>query len=157
MMTHIYRLIKEDKNMENLYPFIWLILIVILILMEAATVNLTTIWLAGGALIALLFSLLSLPLWSQISVFFIISIILLIFTRPLAIKYLKVGKYKTNADALIGLTGIVIKDISEHQTGQVKIKGQIWTAVAKEDFIAADTEVVIKAIEGVKLIVESAD
>ncbi|NLO93441.1 MAG: NfeD family protein [Clostridiaceae bacterium] len=144
--------------MENLYPYLWLILIVILILIEAATVSLTTIWLAGGALFALFFSMLSLPLYAQITVFLLISIILIIFTRPVAIKHLKIGKYKTNADLLIGQTGIVLKDIFEHKTGQVKVKGQIWTAVAEsEDFIAADTEVVVKAIEGVKLVVISAE
>ena len=102
--------------------------------------------------------MLSLPLYAQITVFLLISIILIIFTRPVAIKHLKIGKYKTTADLLIGQTGIVLKDIFEHKTGQVKVKGQIWTAVAEsEDFIAADTEVVVKAIEGVKLVVISAE
>lgn len=144
--------------MENLYPLLWLILIIILVIIEAGTVSLTTIWLAGGALVALIFSLLSLPIASQIVVFLLISIILIVFTRPVVVKYLKVGGHRTNTDSLVGKSGIVIMDITEHKTGQVKIKGQIWTATAEsEDLISEGTEVVIIAIEGVKLIVKSAE
>lgn len=143
--------------MDNLRPLIWLILIIILIIIEAGTVSLTTIWLAGGALVALVFSLLGLPTWSQIVVFLLISIILLVFTRPIAVKYLKVGRHRTNSDSLVGEIGVVIMDITEHKTGQVKVRGQIWTAVAEsDDLISEGTEVVIIAIEGVKLIVKSA-
>lgn len=142
--------------MEALYPFIWLILIVILLLIEAATISLTTIWLAGGALIALISSFFLLPVYFQIAIFLTVSIVLLVFTRPVAVKYLKIGIHRTNADSLIGQTGVVVEDISEHKTGQVKVKGQIWTAVgASEDFITEETNVVIIAIEGVKLIVKS--
>lgn len=143
--------------MDNIYIYTWLGLMVVLIAIEAATVSLTTIWLAGGSLVAFIFSLFNLPLWSQITAFLTTSIILLIFTRPIAVKYLKVGTYKTNVDALIGTTGIVIMEISEHKTGQVKVKGQIWTAISEsKETLPVDTEVVVKAIEGVKLIVKSA-
>lgn len=141
--------------MEDFYAYAWLGLIVILVIIEAATVSLTTIWLAGGALIAFIFALLGLPLWTQIAVFLATSIILLIFTRPIALKYFKVGIQKTNTDALIGETGLVIMDISEHKPGQVKVKGQVWTAISESGYpVQADTEVIITAIEGVKLVVK---
>lgn len=142
--------------MDNLYVYTWLGLIVVLIAIEAATVSLTTIWLAGGALVAFIFALLQLPLWTQIAAFLATSIILLIFTRPIAVKYFKVGLQKTNTDALVGATGLVIREITEHKAGQVKVRGQIWTAVSYSGArIPADDEVVILAIEGVKLIVKA--
>ncbi len=142
--------------MDDFYAYAWLGLIVVLIIIEAATVSLTTIWLAGGALIAFIFALFGLPLWTQIAAFLATSIILLVFTRPIAVKYFKSKIQKTNTDALIGTTGLVIMDISEHKPGQVKVRGQIWTAVSESgDYIKADTEVIIVAIEGVKLVVKA--
>ncbi|MGI6621995.1 MAG: NfeD family protein [Acetivibrionales bacterium] len=144
--------------MDNAYIYAWLGLMVILIGIEAATVNLTTIWLAGGSLVAFILALFNLPLWLQITAFFVVSIVMIIFTRPIAVKYLKVGTQRTNVDALIGTTGLVTMDISEHKAGQVKVKGQIWTAVSESgESILADTEVDILAIEGVKLIVKASD
>ncbi len=144
--------------MDNAYIYAWLGLMVILIGIEAATVNLTTIWLAGGSLVAFILALFNLPLWLQITAFFVVSIVMIIFTRPIAVKYLKVGTQRTNRDALIGTTGLVTMDISEHKAGQVKVKGQIWTAVSESgESILADTEVDILAIEGVKLIVKASD
>ncbi len=141
--------------MDDFYVYAWLGLIVILVIIEAATVSLTTIWLAGGALVAFIFALLGFTLWMQIAAFLATSIILLIFTRPIALKYFKVRIQKTNTDALIGETGLVIMDISEHKPGQVKVKGQVWTAVSESgDSIGVDTEVIIMAIEGVKLVVK---
>lgn len=136
------------------YTYFWLGLMLVLIAIEAATVSLTTIWLAAGSLLAFILSLLKLSLLVQIFGFLTVSIVLLIFTRPVAIKYLKVGGHKTNIDALIGSKGIVISDITEHNTGQVKVRGQIWTAVsATGETLEKDTEVIIKDIQGVKLIV----
>lgn len=142
--------------MDDFNVYAWLGLIVVLIVIEAATVSLTTIWLAGGALIAFIFALFGLPLWTQIAAFLAVSIILLVFTRPIAVKYFKSKIQKTNTDALIGTTGLVIMDISEYKAGQVKVRGQIWTAVSESgDSIQADTEVIIVAIEGVKLVVKA--
>lgn len=144
--------------MDDAYIYVWLGLIVVLVGIEAATVSLTTIWFAGGALMALILALFKLPLLVQIAAFLVVSIIMIIFTRPVAVKYLKVGAQKTNVDALIGATGLVTVDISEYKPGQVKVKGQVWTAVSKSgESIPADTEVAVLAIEGVKLIVKASD
>ncbi|HBI73911.1 MAG TPA: NfeD family protein, partial [Lachnospiraceae bacterium] len=113
--------------MDYVYVYTWLGLILVLITIEAATVSLTTIWLAAGSLVAFILALLCLPLWLQIATFLIVSTLLLIFTRPVAVKYLKIGHEKTNLNALIGAVGLVIMDINEYAPGQVKVKGQIWT------------------------------
>ncbi|NLM72855.1 MAG: NfeD family protein [Clostridiaceae bacterium] len=135
--------------------YIWLGLVLVLIVIEAATVSLTTIWLAAGSLVSFILAMLKLPIWVQITCFLAVSVVLLVFTRPLAVKYLKVRGQKTNADALIGEKGIVINDITEHNAGQVKVKGQVWTAVSTTgETLEKDTEVFIKDIQGVKLVVE---
>ncbi len=142
--------------MDNIYVYTWLGLMLILIAIEALTVSLTTIWLATGSLVAFILALFNVPLWIQITVFLAVSVVLIIFTRPVAVKYLKVGSHKTNIDALIGEKGIVVMDITEFSTGQVKLKGQIWSAVSKTGTpIPTNTEVVVEAIEGVKLVVSA--
>jgi len=141
--------------MDNLYVYVWLGIIIVLIIIEAATVNLTTIWLAGGAFLAFIFALFKLPLYAQLAAFLVVSIVLLIFTRPIVVKYFKVGIQKTNTDSLIGKTGLVVMDILEHKPGQVKVKGQVWTAVSESgEAIKENTEVAVVAIEGVKLVVK---
>lgn len=140
--------------MESYVMYIWLGLMVVLVAIEAATINLTTIWFALGSLISFILSLFGLQLWFQISIFLFSSIMFIIFTRPVAVKYFKIGTEKTNLDSLIGQKGIVIMDIEEFKTGQVRLKGQVWTAISKSGIpIRKDSEVTVDAIEGVKLIV----
>jgi len=140
--------------MEGTPIYVWLGLIVVLTIIEAATVSLTTIWFAAGSLLAFFMALLNLSVGIQIVVFLVSSTLLIIFTRPIALKYLKVGRVRTNVESLIGETGLVVMDIAPHKTGQVKVKGQVWTAVSKNgEPISKDSEVIIDAIEGVKLIV----
>lgn len=140
--------------MEGTPIYVWLGLIIVLTIIEAATVSLTTIWFAAGSLLAFFVALLGLPLGVQIAVFLVSSTLLIIFTRPIALKYLKVGRERTNVESLIGETGLVVMDITPHATGQVKVKGQLWTAVSKNgEPIHKGSEVIIDAIEGVKLIV----
>lgn len=140
--------------MGDILTYIWLGLMVVLIAIEAATVSLTTIWFAGGSLLAFFMALFGLPLWFQIMVFLGASTLSMILTRPVAVKYLKVGTAKTNIDSIIGQKGIVVMAIGEFSTGQVKVRGQIWSAISKAGGpIEKDTEVYVDSIEGVKLIV----
>ncbi len=105
---------------------------IFLVLIEVVTLNITTTWFAFGSLIAFIFSLLKTPSWFQFTIFFISSIILLLFAKPILTKKLKVGKNKTNTDTLIGKTGLVIKPIKPFSYRQVKVKGTIWTAKSEE-------------------------
>ena len=89
----------------------WLALALIFLLIEAATAGLTTIWFAGGALIALLTALFDAPVALQVIIFFVVSICLLVFTRKIFVEKLKTGSEKTNVDALIGTKGIVVQPI----------------------------------------------
>lgn len=136
--------------------WIWLAVAVIFIIIEAITVGLTTIWFAAGALIALVLALLKVPPLAQVIIFLIVSLALLATTRKVFVNKLKTGSEKTNVDALIGEEGVVIEEITPHNVGLVKVKGQNWSAVSydKDATIPKDTAVKVKAIEGVKLIVK---
>ncbi|MEG1576148.1 MAG: NfeD family protein [Clostridium sp.] len=134
---------------------IWLAAFVILVGIEAATMALTTIWFAGGALIAFLLALVGTNLYIQLAAFFIVSCILLFFTRPLALKYVNKNTVKTNAEGIIGkkarITTAVNNDLAE---GAAVVAGQEWTARSEDGTpIEEGTMVEIKAIKGVKLIV----
>jgi len=136
------------------WAIIWIALAVIFAIIEAVTFGLATIWFAAGALIALIFVWLGAGVYVQIAAFLISSALMLILTRPLVTKYMHVGSVKTNVDSLVGKKGMVVSKITEHNYGQVKLSGQVWTAKSTNaQDIQVDTEVVVNAIEGVKLVV----
>ena len=134
---------------------IWLVVMIGFLIAEALTVGLVGIWFAGGALVAVILSLLEVSPLIQIIVFFAVSICLLVFTRKIFVEKLNTGKENTNVDALIGETGQVTMTINPMEVGQVKLKGQVWSALADDSLLTIEegTYVTIKAIEGVKLIV----
>ena len=134
---------------------VWLVVMIGFLIAEALTVGLVGIWFAGGALVAVILSLLEVSPLIQIIVFFAVSICLLVFTRKIFVEKLNTGKENTNVDALIGETGQVISTIYPMEIGQVKLKGQVWSALADDSLLTIEegTHVTIKAIEGVKLIV----
>lgn len=134
---------------------IWIGIAVILGVIEAITLGLITIWFAAGALVAAIAALFHAPMPLQIVIFFVVSCVLLYFTKPLAQRKLKIGKEKTNVDALAGQTALVTENIRPYHTGQVKVNGQIWTAITdlSDLTIPAGIQVRIQGVEGVKLIV----
>lgn len=136
---------------------IWLIIFVACIVIEIISMGLTTIWFAGGALIAAVAAALGVPLWVQIVLFVLVSLVLLYFTRPIAVKYFNKDRIKTNAESLVGKQAIVISEIDNLQgIGQVTVEGKEWTARTVTDGVTLPTGsvVIIRAISGVKLMVE---
>jgi membrane protein implicated in regulation of membrane protease activity len=141
--------------MQTIY---WLVLFVILLIIEIITMGLTTIWFAGGALAAFASGLLGFGLIVQVIVFLAVSIVLLVITRPIAVKYFNKERQKTNAESLIGQYALVLEDIDTLQAkGRVEINGQEWWAKTEEPIgkIAKNTIVVVEGIQGVKLIVKA--
>lgn len=137
--------------------FVWLILLIVCIVVELATMGLTTIWFAGGALIAAIASAFHAPLVLQVALFLVISIVLLFFTRPIAVKYFNKDRVRTNVESLIGRQAIVVSEINNLEgVGQVTVGGQEWSARSRDDEneIPVGTVVIVCAINGVKLIVE---
>ncbi len=136
---------------------IWLIILVACIIIEIVTMGLTTIWFAGGALLAAIAAAFSAPLWLQILLFLIVSLALLYLTRPVAVKYFNKDRVKTNAESLVGQQAIVISEIDNLQgIGQVTVGRQEWSARNVDDnkALPVGSVVIVRAISGVKLIVE---
>lgn len=139
---------------------IWLAVLVVCVGIEIATMGLTTIWFAGGALVSAILAALNAPLWLQIVAFFAVSLILLYLTRPVAVKYFNKDRVKTNVESLIGRQAIVISEIDNLQgIGQVTVGGQEWSARSVKDDVQlpVGSVVVVRSVSGVKLIVEDKD
>ena len=135
----------------------WLVVLIICIVLEAMTMGLTTVWFAGGALVALFVAVLNGPAALQIVLFVVVSLLMLFFTRPIAVKYFNKDRVKTNAESLLGKTAVVTADIDNiHGVGQAVVGGQEWSARSYDDDkrISAGTVVEIVNISGVKLIVK---
>lgn len=137
---------------------VWLVIFIVLLGIEIATLGLTTIWFAGGALMATLVAAIELPLYVQIPVFLVVSVVLLLFTRPVAQKYFNKERIRTNAESLVGQTAVVTESINNLKgMGKAVINGQEWMARSVEDSteLLKETQATIVAIEGVKLVLRA--
>lgn len=134
----------------------WLIVLVVCLVVEFSTLGLTSIWFAGGALLSMIIALIGGPLWLQILVFLVASIVLLIFTRPVATKYFNKNRTKTNVNSIAGRQAIVTETIDNLKgMGQIVTNGMEWTARSLDDSVIEEGAVVtIEKIEGVKAIVK---
>ena len=141
-----------------MYVYAWLIIFVLAVIMEAATAGLTTIWFAGGAFVAFILALIGVDLGWQIAAFIAVSILLLIFTRPLVRKFINKRTVQTNVlDSVIGRSAVVSEEINNIQaTGKITLDGMPWTARSEEEdtVIPAGTEVTVVKVVGVKCIVK---
>ncbi len=133
----------------------WLVAAGLLFIGEILTPSFILLWFAIGALAGSLTALLSLHLYVQIAVFIIVSALLLIFTRPILKKTLKVNSTPSNVYALTGKRGVVVQEINNVLgQGQVKVSGEIWMARSEDSKdIQVGSEVEILRVEGVRLIV----
>lgn len=136
--------------------YFWLGVVIFLSMIEAATVDVVTIWyvVSGVATIVLSFFVDNFIL--QFALFTILGTILLFTTRPLVKKVLKSKNIKTNFDRVIGMEGIVTEDISLISIGEVKVDGKRWSAISKEE-LKKGTPVIILSIDGVKLKVKKVE
>lgn len=135
----------------------WLIVLVVMIALELVSMGLTTIWFAGGSLVAFVLALFDVPFLVQVIVALVVSLILLFFTRPIAVKYFNKDRVRTNVESMIGEQAIVISEINNLQgVGRVTIGGKEWSARTTVDgvTVAVGAVVVVKEVSGVKLIVE---
>ena len=135
---------------------IWLGLSIFFLVVEWMTVELISIWFTGASIVAMILALLNVPLGWQIAAFCVVSVLLIVFTRPIVARYLRRNESKTNVDSLIGEVATVTKEILPDERGEVKVKGQDWLAVASDNnLIESGKKVSILAIEGAKLIVKN--
>jgi membrane protein implicated in regulation of membrane protease activity len=138
---------------------LWIGILIAAIVIETMTMGLTSIWFSGGALAAVIVELLNGSIAIQVIVFLVISLILLFYTRPIAVKHFNQKREKTNLDSVIGKTAVVTIPIHNlKETGQVMLEGKEWTARSTDSSkqIEKDALVKVVAIRGVKLMVEEA-
>lgn len=138
-------------------PFIWLGIAVILAIVEVSTTQLVSIWFVVGAVASAISTSFTDNLMIQIIVFVLVSAICLIATRPFVKNVTKNKKISTNADSLIGKTGIITIEVNNTLSqGQINVDGQIWTARSKNNkqILSVKEKARVKEISGVKLIVE---
>lgn len=138
-------------------PVYWMIFFVVLLVIELFTMGLTTIWFAGGAIAGLIANICGFGFWTQMIVFVAVSFLLLVFTRPFAVKYINRKHVSTNAEDLIGRDAVVMEEIDNLQgCGKVQVRGMEWTARSETEsqVIEKGKTVEISRIEGVKLIVK---
>ncbi len=142
--------------MENYIVFVWLIFAGFMLVCEALTTQLVSIWFVIGGIAAAVTCIFTDNLLIQSSVFIVVSFICLIVTRPLVRKVMKNKKQPTNSDRLIGRVGIVTVDIiNQKGEGQVNVDGKIWSAKSIDGReIKSGANVRITSIEGVKLLVD---
>ncbi|QSH92876.1 NfeD family protein [Treponema medium] len=136
-------------------PWFWFAIAVICAVIEGMTLGLTTVWFSLSAILMIFISMLHPPFYVQCVLFALVALLLLFFTRPIALKLLHAKREKTNADSLIGKKALVLQTITEWEKGQVKINGIVWTAASVDGAaIPAGDECIIEKIEGVTLIVK---
>lgn len=138
----------------NFTWIMWLIVSVISFIIESMTVSLVTIWFGISGIITTVFAVFVPALGAQITFFVILSAVLIIFTRPAAVKLLKVEN--TNSMSLIGKTAVVSENIdNDKECGQITVGGNVWRARSCDgEAINKEEKVIIKEIRGVTLIVE---
>lgn len=130
----------------------WLVLVIILAIVELATVNLLSIWFVISGIVALFLSLYIDDVAVVSTIFALLGIFLLILSRPIVSKLRQNKKETTNLERIIGATGIVTEEIKKNTIGEVKVDGKKWSAISKNKCNVGD-EVIVDAIDGVKLIV----
>jgi len=143
-----------NMGLGTVMVLVWFGIIILAAIIEAGTMNLSSIWFSVGAFFALLVSIFFPEeyVWQAV-VFIVASVALLIVLRPIVKQSMKKNEIKTNADSLVGKTAVCIKAIKDGDCGEVRIEGKIWTAISNED-IEVDQKVTVLAIKGVKLVVK---
>ncbi|GAA6491665.1 MAG TPA: NfeD family protein [Candidatus Bariatricus faecipullorum] len=135
----------------------WLALLIVLLVIEIITVGLTSIWAAGGALVALLLNIAGVSLLWQVIAFFVVTFVLLVFTRPFAVRFINSRREKTNYEGIIGKTIRIVERVDNlSQTGMAVVNGQEWTVRSEDDAVILEPGTIAKVtgISGVKLIVK---
>ena len=130
----------------------WLVLVIVLAIIEIATVNLLTIWFVISGIVAMILSFFIDDVTIVSTTFAVLGIILLFTTRPILKRILPTQRARTNIDRVIGMNGLVTEEIKKNQVGEVKVDGKRWSAISNKKIAVGET-VIVDAIDGVKLVV----
>ena len=141
--------------MSNLFWF-WLAVFVIMVIIEAMTIALVSIWCGISALIMIFLSRTEMPFKWQLLIFLLISVVLMLFTRPFFVKKLKLGKNNMNTESIEGTKMKVIEPISQFQKGTVRAQnGVVWNAESTDEEPLASGDIcIVKSVKGNTLVVQ---
>ena len=131
----------------------WLVLVIILSILEAATVSLVSIWFVASGIVAMILSFFINDVAIVSTIFVMLGIILLIITRPVVTKLKSKDNVRTNLDRILEENAVVTEDITKNNVGEVKVDGKRWSAISENSCKKGDIVKVLK-IDGVKLIVK---
>ncbi len=137
-------------------PLWWVGIALLLVVIEIISLDLVLIMFAGGALSAGLTGYLGGPMWAQVLVFAVVSLLLLAALRPWLLRSLRgrVRLEETGTAALVGKEAQVVAEVGA-TTGRVKLVGEVWTArTSAAEPLAPGTRVRVVAIEGATAVVE---
>lgn len=137
----------------------WLVLIVIFLVIEVLSLDLTFLMVALGSVAGLVSDVAGVPVWLQVIIAAVAAAILLFFLRPPLLRRLHRGEDATpsNIDALIGLRGQVLSTVSS-LGGQVKLaNGDVWTARTASGEIPPGAAVTVSRIDGATAVVSVQD
>jgi len=135
---------------------LWLVVIVLLAILEASTINLVCVWFIASSFISLLISFFNDSFYIQFAVFVLLGLVLMLITRPILIKKFKQKDVKTNSDRVLGMEGVVTEEITKLKVGEVKVDGKRWSAISDEK-IEVGTTIIVESIDGVKLVVRKGE
>lgn len=134
----------------------WLLMVAVMLVIEIFTLGLTTIWFSIGAVAAAAAAGAGAPLWVQILLFSVVSVVIMLLVRPFAMKVINRDRIKTNIEDAVGGQAEVIEAIdNQKEQGRVRFRGVEWMARSADgSAIAAGTVVTVEAVSGVKLLVK---
>lgn len=133
--------------------WLWLGIFVFALIFEFITTDMVSIWFSLAAVPSFILALLNVEPIVQIIIFVFMAALLLLFTRPVVLKYFKINEIKTNVDSVIGQEGEVTIEITDNTVGRVKLRSQEWSAISIEP-IKVGEKIRVLDVEGNKLIVK---
>ena len=138
---------------------LWIVSAIVFIVVEAMTSGLVSIWFAAGSLAALVLAVIDAPLWSQLTVFLLVSLVCFLFIRKFAARHIGKKSTSTNMDRIIGKEVTVTETVNnKSQTGKAKINDIEWSIKSSNgDIIEKGETATVEGIEGVCLLVKKAD
>lgn len=149
---------KGGNNMIEYMPYVWTFVLIMSVLIEAATATLTTIWFMPAGFICLILAIFNVSIPVQIAAFIVLGAATLVLSKTVfKNKLCAAEKTATNADRIIGADAVVTADIdNDLSLGEITVKGQYWTARSDDGSkIARGEKVTVLRIEGVKAIVRA--
>ena len=151
----LFPFLALDTTTKIIMIVVWTIIVIGAIIIEAETAELVSCWFGVAGLVCLILAFCNVGLTIQLIVFAVLSIVLILATRPFFNKFNVTEDIPTNVDRIKGMTAVVTKPILKGEKGEVKVNYQIWTAICKKDIdLLENTKVIVKEIEGNKLIVD---